>query len=83
VHGSLGLAQHLHAAGLVDEYRLVVFPVVLGTGKRLFTDGMPASGFTVVEQRVTPGGLMYSALAPAPFRGGGAFAVEDGREVTV
>lgn len=37
VHGSWELARSLHEAGLVGEYRLLVFPVCVGTGKRLFT----------------------------------------------
>lgn len=39
VNGSATLAQNLAAAGLVDRYHLLVFPLVLGAGKRLFTDG--------------------------------------------
>ena len=39
VHGSPTLAQGLAAAGLVDRYHLLVFPILLGSGKRLFADG--------------------------------------------
>ena len=39
VHGSATLAQGLAAAGLVDRYHLLVFPLVLGSGKRLFGEG--------------------------------------------
>ena len=39
VHGSATLAQGLAAAGLVDRYHLLVFPIVLGSGKRLFGEG--------------------------------------------
>ena len=39
VHGSARLAQGLARAGLVDRYHLLVFPVLLGSGKRLFADG--------------------------------------------
>ena len=38
VNGSASLVQTLHKAGLVDEYRLQVWPVILGSGKRLFPD---------------------------------------------
>lgn len=41
VHASARLAQSLAAAGLVDSYHLLVFPVVLGSGKRLFSDSSP------------------------------------------
>ena len=79
VHGSCLLARTLHEAGLVDEYRLITFPVCVGTGKRLFTDGAPANGFTLVDSKVTGSGAIYTALTPTPFRTGD-FTVEDGQE---
>lgn len=81
VHGSCGLVHTLHDAGLVDEYRLLVVPVVLGAGKRLFPEGAATAGFTLVAHDATPAGLTYQVLRPAAFSTGG-IAVEDGREVT-
>jgi dihydrofolate reductase len=70
VHGSGALARSLYDAGLVDELRLLVFPVCVGTGKRLFSDTAPPSGFTLVDSRTTSSGAVYSALTPAPFEVG-------------
>jgi dihydrofolate reductase len=70
VHGSGALASSLYEAGLVDELRLLVFPVCVGTGKRLFRGDAPPSGFTLVDSRTTSSGAVYSALAPAPFEVG-------------
>lgn len=59
VHGSATLARGLAAAGLVDRYHLLVFPLVLGSGKRLFTDG-PDTGptaFELVEQAAYANGV--------------------------
>src|SRR5262249_30693779 len=79
VHGSCGLAQALHQAGLVDEYRLLVAPVTIGAGKRLFAEDAPVSGYTLVESSTTGRGAVYSALRPTSFEVG-RFGVEDGRE---
>jgi dihydrofolate reductase len=49
VWGSLTLSDSLMREGLVDEYRLQVCPVVLGRGKRLFEDGLPAQQLTHLE----------------------------------
>ncbi len=79
VHGSCGLAKTLQEAGLVDEYRLLVFPVLVGAGKRLFSEGAPASGLSLVDSSVTGAGAVYSAFTPGPFSVG-RVGVEDGRE---
>ena len=79
VHGSALLAQSLHTAGLIDEYRLLVFPVTVGEGKRLFTGTAPAMGYTLLESRPTSTGAQYQALAPKAFQAGG-LTVQDGKE---
>jgi dihydrofolate reductase len=49
VNGSVRLAQTLAAQGLVDEYRLMVFPIVLGTGKRLFVDATDSAPLRLLD----------------------------------
>ena len=80
LHGSCGLAKTLQEAGLIDEYRLLVFPVLVGAGKRLFSDAAAASGLSLVDSSVTGAGVVYSAFTPTPFTVG-RVGVEDGREV--
>ena len=57
VHGSARLAQSLLAAGLIDELRLVVAPVVVGHGRRLFPDGGAPAGLRLISSETTPAGL--------------------------
>lgn len=57
IHGSARLAQSLLAAGLIDQLRLVVAPVILGHGRRLFPDGGAPAGLRLATQETTPGGL--------------------------
>jgi dihydrofolate reductase len=58
VHGSLDLARTLIQHDLVDEYRLTVFPVVLGTGKRLFGDGTVPGSLALVSAQTTDAGVV-------------------------
>ncbi|MBP3035377.1 dihydrofolate reductase family protein [Arthrobacter sp. zg-ZUI100] len=67
VHGSHQLARSLHDAGLVDEYRLLVFPVVVGAGKRLFETGSVPSGFQLLESETLDNGAVHLRLRPIPF----------------
>lgn len=57
VHGSATLAQGLAAEGLVDRYHLLVFPLLLGSGKRLFDAG-PKQALRVVESQTCSNGII-------------------------
>lgn len=63
--GSSQLMQTLVAADLIDEYRLWVFPVVLGKGKRLFENGVPPRGLTLVQSGGTASGVLFNTYRPA------------------
>jgi len=60
VHGSCGLAQTLIEQDLVDEYRILVFPVLLGTGKRLFGAGTMPRTLKLVNSATTGTGVTVS-----------------------
>ena len=58
VHGSQNFLQSLIAADLLDEYRLMIFPLILGRGSKLFAKvGMPA-GFSLTKSRLSKTGVM-------------------------
>jgi dihydrofolate reductase len=66
VEGSAQLVHTLAQHNLVDEYRLMVFPVILGQGKRVFPDTMPAPAkLTVTNSRTVGSGVQLLNLAPA------------------
>jgi dihydrofolate reductase len=64
IHGSARLAQSLLAAGLVDELRLVIAPVVVGRGRRLFPDGGAPAGLRLASHRTTARGLSVHTFEP-------------------
>jgi dihydrofolate reductase len=57
VHGSSNLIQTLMEHDLVDEYWLKIFPITLGTGKRLFGNGTIPANFSVIESQILPKGV--------------------------
>jgi dihydrofolate reductase len=65
VHGSSNLIQSLLRHNLVDEYRLWIFPVVIGSGKRLFSDGAIPAGLRLVDSKVSTTGVVIGTYEPA------------------
>jgi dihydrofolate reductase len=57
VHGSPGLIQTLLEHDLIDEYRLWIFPVMIGTGKRFFGDGTMPAALKLVDSKVSKTGV--------------------------
>jgi dihydrofolate reductase len=64
VTGSITLCHALIRAGLVDEYRLFVYPVVQGRGRRLFPDGYELPALRLLEAKSFRGGITCSRYAP-------------------
>jgi dihydrofolate reductase len=65
VHGSPQLVQTLVEHDLVDEYRLMVFPVVLGSGKRLFGDTADKKTLRLVDSKIVGDGVAILVYQPA------------------
>jgi len=58
--GSSTLTSTLLEHGLADEVLLIVYPVLLGTGKRFFAEGTPARSFELVSTQAFPSGIVFS-----------------------
>jgi len=65
VFGSSELVRTLTALGLIDEYRLLTFPLVLGSGKRMFDKGSAPAELTLLSSSVTATGVLINTYAPA------------------
>lgn len=65
VFGSADLVRTLMQEGLIDEYRLMVHPVVVGKGKRLFGEGIDSTALQLVDTRTFPNGVMVLTYQPA------------------
>ncbi|HEY9662281.1 MAG TPA: dihydrofolate reductase family protein [Allocoleopsis sp.] len=76
VHGSCGLAQTLIQHDLIDEYRLLIFPVTLGSGKRLFGSSTVPSTLKLVSSSSTSKGTIFSVYRRAGKLQTGSFALD-------
>jgi dihydrofolate reductase len=76
VHGSAGLAQTLIEKDLVDEYRILTFPVILGIGKRLFGTGAVPRSLKLVLSGTTSTGAVFSIYRRAGSLKTGSFGID-------
>ena len=77
VHGSGELAQTLIDHDLVDEYRLLYYPVHLGSGKKLFRDGAKAGALRLTRSSTTSTGVIIATYEPAGPPRYGSFALDE------
>jgi dihydrofolate reductase len=80
VHGSWNLIQTLLRENLIDEYRLWVFPLLIGSGKRLFADGTIPSALRLVDSKVSTTGVVIGTYEPAGEIVTGSFALDQSPE---
>jgi dihydrofolate reductase len=81
VHGSGKLIRTLADHDLVDEYRLWIYPVVLGSGQRLFPEGVVPKALTLVDSTTTSAGAMVGIYRPAGRPEFGSVALEQDGDV--
>ena len=83
VHGSGRLIQTLIKHDLIDRYRLWLFPVLLGSGKRLFADGTIPAGLRLVDSKTSTTGVIMATYERAGEITYGSFAFEQPTEAEV
>jgi dihydrofolate reductase len=83
VLGSSNLLQTLLANGLVDEFRLWIFPVIAGSGKRLFGDGAVPAGLRLVSSSTSTSGVIVATYEPEGEIRKGSFAFEEPTDAEV
>lgn len=76
VHGSGNLIQTLLRHNLIDQFRLLIFPLVIGSGKRLFANGTIPSGLRLVDSKVSTTGVIMGVYEPAGELVTGTFGAE-------
>ena len=80
VHGSPGLIQTLLEHDLIDEFRIWIFPLVIGTGKRCFGDGAIPAGLELVDSKVSQTGVTINTYERAGDIDTGSFEFDEPTE---
>ena len=66
INGSADLVRALAASGLIDEYRFMLYPVIVGEGKRLWADDQAPAALTLTDSRATGSGTLLLWYTPTP-----------------
>jgi dihydrofolate reductase len=77
IQGSSTIYPQLLTRGLLDRLVLMIAPITLGAGKRLFADGVPPRAFKLLEHRLTPSGMVMATYEPAGSVKTGTFATAE------
>ncbi|MBB4569563.1 dihydrofolate reductase family protein [Rhizobium leucaenae] len=80
IQGSGNLIQTLLRHGLIDEYNVLTFPLLLGKGKKLFADGTVPVALKLIRSQSFPSGVIMATYEPAGSVKTGSFATEDPSE---
>ncbi len=77
VHGSSNLIQTLLKHDLIDEFRVWIFPVTIGKGKRLFREGTQPVGLKLIDSKTSTTGVIIATYEPAGKLKTGSFALDN------
>jgi dihydrofolate reductase len=77
IQGSSTLYPQLLRAGLIDRLTLMTFPLILGSAKRLFDDGVTSGAMRVIEHQVTPNGNIIATYQPNGAVKSGSFETQE------
>jgi dihydrofolate reductase len=83
VHGSSNLIQTLLRNKLIDEFLIWTFPVLVGSGKRLFADGTTAAGLRLMDSKTSSTGVVIGTYVPAGEIVTGSFALDEPTEAEI
>ncbi|PWB51288.1 MAG: riboflavin biosynthesis protein RibD [Candidatus Methanoperedenaceae archaeon] len=83
VHGSSNLIQTLLKHDLIDEFRLWIYPVTIGKGKRLFGEGTLPSSFKLINSKISTTGVIIATYETAGELKTGSFALDNPNEAEI
>jgi dihydrofolate reductase len=83
IQGSSDLIQTLLRHGLIDEYTLLIFPLLLGKGKKLFGDGTVPAALKLIRSQSFPSGVIMATYEPAGDIKTGSFALQNPSEAEI